>query len=139
MCCKNFWKRIVPFTLAVWLGLSIANIFSIKNIAENNAEKTFDKVAYSKQGIGLGGMRDNSEGLPLFYIQNPPKEFDSRKKTFQIFIKPRPNYTDAARQNQVEGKVRLRVNFLATGKIGSVSPIISLPDGLTEQAMAAAR
>jgi TonB family protein len=56
-----------------------------------------------------------------------------------IISKPRPQYTDAARQNQVMGVVRLRVTFLASGQIGSVSPISGLSYGLTEQAIAAAK
>ena len=57
----------------------------------------------------------------------------------QIFSKVSPNYTDAARRNGVEGIVRLKITFLATGVIGSITPVLSLPDGLTESAIAAAR
>lgn len=57
----------------------------------------------------------------------------------QIFSKVSPNYTDAARRNGVEGVVRLKITFLATGVIGSITPVLSLPDGLTESAIAAAR
>jgi len=56
-----------------------------------------------------------------------------------IISKPRPGYTDAARQNQVTGTVRLRVTFSASGQIAGISPISGLPYGLTEQAIAAAR
>ncbi len=54
-------------------------------------------------------------------------------------MKPRPSYTEAARQNQTQGTVRLRVTFLSNGAIGSVAPLTSLTDGLTEQAIAAAK
>jgi len=37
------------------------------------------------------------------------------------------------------GVVRLRVEFLASGEIGKIEVVDSLPDGLTEQAIAAAR
>lgn len=139
MCCKIFWKRVTPFALTVWLGLSVANMFQRESFTENNQERVSEKVVYSKQGTGIGGMKGSDKGLPPFYVQNPPKELDYRKKTFQVLSKPSPNYTDAARQNQIQGKVRLRVSFLASGEIGYVSPIISLPDGLTEQATIAAR
>lgn len=56
-----------------------------------------------------------------------------------IISKPRPGYTDAARQNQITGTVTLRVTFLANGQIGSISPVSGLPYNLTEQAIAAAR
>lgn len=57
----------------------------------------------------------------------------------KIVAKPRANYTDAARQNQVQGTVTLRVTFSASGAIGGISPVSGLPYGLTEQAIAAAR
>jgi TonB family protein len=57
----------------------------------------------------------------------------------KIISKPSAKYTDAARQNQFSGTVRLRVTFTASGQIGSVSPVGSLPYGLTEQAIAAAK
>jgi TonB family protein len=39
----------------------------------------------------------------------------------------------------VQGTVILRVTFLASGQVGSISPVKGLPNGLTEQAIAAAR
>ncbi len=57
----------------------------------------------------------------------------------QILSKPRANYTDAARQAQVQGKVVLKVTFSANGSVGAISVISGLGNGLTEQAIAAAR
>lgn len=57
----------------------------------------------------------------------------------KIISKERAEYTEQARQNNTEGSLVLRVTFLASGKIGSVSPISTLPDGLTEHAIIAAR
>ncbi|MBA2620436.1 MAG: energy transducer TonB [Acidobacteria bacterium] len=56
-----------------------------------------------------------------------------------ITSKPRANYTDAARQNQLQGTVTLRVTFNANGTIGGITPVNGLGMGLTEQAIAAAR
>jgi protein TonB len=58
---------------------------------------------------------------------------------YRIISKPRPGYTDAARANQVTGTVALKVTLLASGQVGSIVPVRRLPDGLTEQAIAAAR
>jgi hypothetical protein len=52
---------------------------------------------------------------------------------------PKPKYP--VRENGticVTGNVRLRVQFLASGKIGKISPVSSLPYGLTEKAIEAA-
>jgi TonB family protein len=60
-------------------------------------------------------------------------------RALKILAKPRPNYTDLARQNNIRGNVTLRITFLASGQIGSISPVSGLAYGLTEQAIAAAR
>jgi TonB family protein len=57
----------------------------------------------------------------------------------RILSKPRPSYTDAARDNLTQGTVRLRVTFLSNGEIGSILPVKSLPNGLTEEAINAAK
>jgi len=55
------------------------------------------------------------------------------------FSKPRPRYTEMGRQNLTSGIVRLAVELTDDGKIGSIWPVDTLPDGLTEQSIAAAR
>jgi len=57
----------------------------------------------------------------------------------QLLARPKAQYTDAARQNNVQGTVVLRVILSADGSVGSISAIRGLPNGLTEQAIAAAR
>jgi len=131
MCCKSFWKRIVPFALALGLGILAVNILPRENLAENHLAK----AVHSEKGTGSSGGAE----LPPFYNEKSSKASSLETKAFQIISKPRANYTDAARQNQIQGKVRLRVTFSASGRIGNVSSINDLPDGLTEQAIAAAR
>lgn len=55
------------------------------------------------------------------------------------FSKPRPYYTDMARQNLTTGVVRLAIELGQDGKVGFILPLETLPDGLTEQSIAAAR
>jgi len=57
----------------------------------------------------------------------------------RIILQPKAKFTDAARQNQVQGTVKLKVEFLANGAIGNVIPFSGLPFGLTQEAIAAAR
>ena len=52
---------------------------------------------------------------------------------------PAADYTDEARAAKVHGEVRLRLVLAADGKVRDVFPIKSLPHGLTDAAMAAAR
>lgn len=88
-------------------------------------------------GNGNGNGNGNGDGDGDEGLGAPPKAGPS--SGLQVTYKPKPSYTDAARQNQVQGKVTLRVTFLASGSIGGVSTIKGLPYGLTEQAIAAAR
>jgi TonB family protein len=85
------------------------------------------------RGDGSGGTRTPPPPPPQ------PKPVEVVSEPFKIISKPRATYTDAARQNQVTGVVRLRVTFSASGSIGSIAPVSGLPYGLTEQAIAAAR
>jgi len=85
-------------------------------------------------GIGTGRGDGNGNGISKIAVPTSDKTLAIR-----ILSKPSAKYTDMARKNDVEGSVRLRVTFLASGEIGAVSPVSNLPDGLTEQAIAAAR
>lgn len=57
----------------------------------------------------------------------------------RIIAKPRASYTDQARKNGTQGSVTLKVTFLANGGVGSISVVKALPNGLSEQALSAAR
>lgn len=58
---------------------------------------------------------------------------------YQIVLKLRPGYTEAARRSETQGTTMLRVILLSNGRVGSISVVRELPDGITEQAIAAAR
>ena len=106
--------------------------------------------AGSGYGAGEGNGNGNSKGggdegagnrvpppPPPVPKKDPPPVGPSVGVT--ITSKPRANYTDAARQNQLQGTVTLRVTFNANGTIGGITPVNGLGMGLTEQAIAAAR
>lgn len=52
-----------------------------------------------------------------------------------IFSKPLPAYTAQARQNNVTGSIRIRLTFLGNGRIGKLTLLNTLPDGLVRQAV----
>ncbi len=92
----------------------------------------------SGNGNGNGNGTGNGSGVPK--PPPPPKPAPvGVTETIKILSKPQPRYTDAARQNQVQGTVTVKVTFNANGSIGSIAPVSGLPYGLTEQAIAAAR
>jgi len=83
-------------------------------------------------GGGIGGGNGGDFG-------EPPPAVAKVSQPLKIISKPRGMYTDAARQNAVQGNVNLRITFLASGQIGGISVVSGLPYGLTESAIAAAR
>jgi len=64
---------------------------------------------------------------------------DQKTTPLKLLTRPKPQYTETARKNLVEGQVVLRITFLANGTIGPISVVKGLPDGLTEQAIEAAK
>lgn len=56
-----------------------------------------------------------------------------------ITARPEPGFTKEARRNNVEGIVRLRAVLAADGAVRHILVLKSLPDGLTEKAVEAAR
>ncbi|HEU4509471.1 MAG TPA: energy transducer TonB [Pyrinomonadaceae bacterium] len=63
-------------------------------------------------------------------------EVEQRARLLQ---KPEPQYTEEARKNQITGTVMLRAVFSSGGEVVQIQAIRSLPFGLTERAIAAAR
>lgn len=63
-------------------------------------------------------------------------EVDQRAR---LLSKPEPQYTEEARRNQVSGTVMLRAVFSSSGEVVQIRALSSLPFGLTERAIAAAR
>ncbi|MBS1797688.1 MAG: TonB family protein [Acidobacteria bacterium] len=90
-------------------------------------------------GNGNGEGDGDGDGIGDLTVKKPSPPPVGPTEPVKILSKPRANYTDSARQAQVQGKVVLRVTFSANGSIGSISVISGLGNGLTEQAIAAAR
>ena len=84
-------------------------------------------------GDGTGGGSGVSGGFGGSYSV---WQVDQRAR---LLFKPEPQYTEEARRNQITGTVVLRAVFASTGEVVQVRAINSLPFGLTERAIAAAR
>ena len=73
--------------------------------------------------------------------QSTDEVYKASEVTRKVMIrsKPEPVYTDEARENKIEGTVRLRLVLHSTGEVTEIKILKSLPHGLTEKAMEAAR
>lgn len=85
------------------------------------------------RSIGYGG---SAGGVGGYNRLSPGSEVDQKVR---LLAKPEPQYTDDARRNQITGTVVLRVVFSSTGEITQIQAVHTLPFGLTERAIAAAR
>ncbi len=72
-------------------------------------------------------------------ISDAEMEADATQTKLKIISKPRANYTDAARQNQTQGTIKLAVEFGADGTIKTVVAFQTLPDGLTQNCLESAK
>ncbi len=99
---------------------------------------------FSKDVTNIKNLPDNiqPEGtkqiVDLVPKVAPMVDEEKPDEPLKILSFSQAKYTDAAKQNDIEGTVLLRVTFLADGTIGRVSVLSGLGYGLTEQAIAAA-
>jgi TonB family protein len=80
-----------------------------------------------------GGVGNNPDDPDHVY---PPPQVTERAR---VIAKPEPQYTEEARKSGVTGSVVLRVVFSRTGDVTNIRAVSTLPFGLTERAIAAAR
>jgi protein TonB len=85
-------------------------------------------------GGGEGGQFGNRLDDPNRILRIP--EVTQRPK---VLAKPEPQYTEDARRAATVGTVVLRVVFSHSGQVTNIRAITTLPFGLTERAIAAAR
>ncbi len=86
----------------------------------------------------LGGGGDGCCGGTIDYVNKIFNVHDVTRRAV-ITAKPEPQFTEAARKNNVTGEVALRMVLSASGQVQNIVPIKRLPDGLTEKAIEAAR
>jgi Ca-activated chloride channel homolog len=129
-------------------GGGVAETVTVTESKSRRSSSGKDKgrgVGYGS-GNGTGqtsaGVRSSSgeNGFRIDGIAGtPPPASMAFASPLKILSKPKPNFSDEAKTAHLQGSVMLKVTFLATGQVGEITPITQLPDGLTEQAVAAAR
>ena len=151
---NNCGIGLVVFGLAILNGVSfhdllISNDFICLNLCVAKKIITENETG---RGSGTSGSNDygcdkikNGVCYPFAKVRQksevtiPLKPDSSITTPLRITSQPKPPYTDIARANQIQGVVRLKVTFLANGLIGEILQVSGLPDGLTEQAILAAK
>ena len=99
-------------------------------------------------GVGPGEKGNTGCGSRLLGCCGPGGGSDKDGHAFagsqveqraRVLFKPEPQYTEEARRNQITGTVMLRVIFSSNGDVVQIRAVRTLPFGLTERAIAAAR
>ena len=89
--------------------------------------------------IGYGGSGGSiGDGYPNGDRGEPGFGGGSLERA-HLLSKPEPQYTEDARRNQITGTVVLKVVFASSGEVMQIRAVRTLPFGLTERAIAAAR
>lgn len=120
-----------------WLELAIVR----REDVEAKDQRFFGSLKFSgDRGKEIGIGSDTTLGDEGVNLMPPPETVnDPNKDRVVIVVKPRAMYTEQARKSKTQGKVALRVTLLANGGIGDVKVLQALPQGLTENAVAAAK
>ncbi len=129
-------KRVLPFILTLLVGVMVGS--GLKR--DDRADRA------ETPGAAPQSCRMRKRHIPMMQPAPPLPSFDKDPFTARevtrradISYKPQPRYTSAARENVVTGTVRLRMVLAADGTVRDIVPLTFLPDGLTEEAIEAAR
>ena len=135
-------KRILPFVLTLLAGIALWGAINFYGARKNNLAPTGNTLNNKRDCIlfnhQLSALKGEAEATTECSIR-ARGSFADVVKRLKIINKPEAQYTQAARRNETAGTVRLRVEFGADGRVTDVQPLVTLPDGLTEEAAKAAR
>lgn len=101
--------------------------------------KVFYQYFEKRKDESFSSMIPNPKKSKTVVAPPPPPPTDPSITPLTITAKPRANYTDSARQAGVQGTIILAVLFSADGRTKMILPIKPLSNGLTEEAVKAAR
>ena len=87
--------------------------------------------------VSQGGFGQVTAAAPVAKAQTTDDK--AKVKPVEVLFKPRPAYTDEARQLHVEGEVLVEVTFTAAGKLVVRRVVRGLGHGLDESALRAAQ
>jgi TonB family protein len=125
-----FLKRILPFALTLILGLALGNLFG-----KAPRPTRYAILKYENTGTGSGWGSRTDEEFTYDRVFSP-RDVDQKAR---ILSRTEPQYTDEARETQVQGTVVLRAVFSEDGSVRNIRAVSGLPNGLTEKAIEAAR
>ncbi|HEY6330153.1 MAG TPA: energy transducer TonB [Blastocatellia bacterium] len=91
------------------------------------------------RGVGPGHDYNTGTGSPRIGVPRDVVASSNVDRLPRALYKPRPDYTEEARKNRVQGTIRARAVVGADGAVKGIVLVNHLPDGLDEEAVAAIR
>jgi TonB family protein len=93
------------------------------------------------------GGKEIADGIGMLWKSPSPLSPDQNtiftgkevQRRMIVVAKPDPQYTELARQNRVVGRLVLKAVFSRDGAVEDITVVSGLPDGLTDQAVYAAK
>ena len=105
---------------------------------EDAVKHFFSSIVFSRNAEGT--VHQYGAGVPF---DNPtcdePVSGSKVDRKVRLVLKPEPTYTEAAREKQVVGAVVMKAVFSCNGSVVDIRIVDGLPQGLTEQAIAAVK
>ena len=126
-------KRVLPFALTLVVGLVLWSFFGK---GPHQTTIIAPKQSGFAEGSGSGWRESSLQGKNDLDRPFSPRDVDEKAR---VLARPEPQYTEEARENQVEGTVVLRAVFSLTGEVTNIRVVSALPYGLTESSVEAAR
>jgi TonB family protein len=134
----------VELDKAIQLGIKAFNVYSLKGrlaIADRNykvAIENFEKALQfnSPNKVQVETIRSQTEALKNYVAFTERKDKGSYTRPIPL-NRPRPNYSEDARSNGIQGQVRLYALIDETGKVKSTFLLTALGYGLNEEAIQA--
>src|SRR5436305_13210926 len=93
-------KRVLPFALAITVGVVLGTMFSKAPRTASNPSQNYGGIGVGSGGISIGRTTNIDYDRPF-----NPRDVDQKARIISRF---EPQYTEEARENQVEGTVVLR-------------------------------
>ncbi len=117
-------KRVLPFLLTLMVGVMLGGL-----IGQVQPRPNVGNNVWVGRGHKCGAGRYSAYRYQNWGNTTP----------LEITFKPQPLYTEEARRDGITGVVKLRMVLGKDGTVSDIETVRGLPDGLTDEAISAAR
>lgn len=128
-----------PDVLAFLESISMDRLASVIRKTSSKPKTIVDKLKKPALSDSKYMSRERASLLERLYAKQTYVAKPDQTTPFKLLRTIQPAYTPLAVLYEVEGMVKVRATFLASGHIGAVTPVTKLPFGLTANAIAAAK